>query len=81
MSNFMKLVIALALTGVTPTGALAASRHRGVHPRAYSGYAYVPAYNAYPNLGPPTLRRGYAAQAYGKDAEFNPYNGYIYLGP
>lgn len=39
MSNTVKLVVALALTAVTATGALAASRHKGVYPRAYSGYA------------------------------------------
>ena len=66
MSNTVKVVVALALTAVTATGALAASRHRGVHPRAYSGYAYAP-YKAYRNLGPPHgWARGwaYAHQAY-----------------
>ena len=44
MSNTVKLAVALALTAVTATGALAASQHRGTYPRAYSGYA-----NSYPN--------------------------------
>jgi len=78
MSNFMKLVIALALTGVTATGALAASRHRGVHPRAYSGYAYVPAYNAYPNLAEPTRASARTPPA---DWSYNYYTPYPYLGP
>ncbi len=40
MSNTMKLAIALALTAVTATGALAAS-HKATsgHPRAYDAYA------------------------------------------
>ena len=81
MSNFMKLVIALALTGVTATGALAATRHKGVHPRAYSGYAYVPAYasNAYPNLAEPTRGSAYAPRAYWW--AYNYYTPYPYLGP
>jgi len=44
MSNTVKLAVALALTAVTATGALAASQHRGTYPRAYGGYA-----NSYPN--------------------------------
>ena len=49
MSKTVKLAVALALTAVTATSALAAPRHRGVHPRAYS----APYYKVYPNLGPP----------------------------
>ena len=77
MSNTVRLAVALALTAVTATSALAASRHRGVHPRAYSGYAYVRAYNAYRNLAP-TL--GYALRAYSGAYAWG-YNPYPYLGP
>lgn len=38
MSNTVRLAVALALTAVTATGALAASQHRGAYPRVYSGY-------------------------------------------
>ena len=78
----LTVAAALALTGVTATGALAATRHKGVHPRAYSGYAYVPAYNAYPNLGRP---RGWAYahqahwRAYTPAYAYNPHH-YPYLG-
>jgi hypothetical protein len=89
MSNTVKLVVALALTAVTATGALAASRHKGVYPRAYSGYAYVPAFNAYPNtysvypnLAEPTRGWAYAPRAFwGGYNYFNLYNPYPYLGP
>jgi hypothetical protein len=67
MSNTVRLALALALTAVTATGALAASQHRGAHPRAYGGYAYSPdaAYGA-PQFrsalaaGPQTYRRAHA---------------------
>jgi len=39
LSNTVRLAVALALTAVTATGALAASQHRGAYPSAYSGYA------------------------------------------
>ena len=50
MSNTVRLAVALALTAVTATGALAASQHRGTYPRVYNGYAYSPdaAYGAPP---------------------------------
>lgn len=38
MSNTVRLAVALALTAVTATGALAASPHRGAYPRVHSGY-------------------------------------------
>ena len=39
MSNTVRLALALALTAVTATGALAASQHRAAHSRTYSGYS------------------------------------------
>lgn len=39
MSNTVRLAVALALTAVTATGALAASQHRGAHSRVFSGYS------------------------------------------
>ena len=51
MSNTVRLAVAVALTAVTATGALAASQHRATYPRLYGGYAYSPdvAYGAPPS--------------------------------
>ena len=68
----LTVAAALALTGVTATGALAATRH--------SGYAYVPAYasNAYPNRAEPTRASAHTPPA---DWSYNYYTPYPYLGP
>jgi hypothetical protein len=88
MSNTARLVVTLALTAVTATGALAASRHRGVQPRVDNDYAYANAYNAYPNpynaypnLAEPTGGRAYGARAYWWGANAPAYNAYPNLGP
>ena len=73
----LTVAAALALTGVTATGVLAATRH--------SGYAYVPAYNAYPdasyaypNLAEPTRA---SADTPAADWSYKYYPPYPYLGP
>jgi len=73
----LTVAAALALTGVTATGALAATRH--------SGYSYVPAYNAYPNASNayPNLAEPTRASAHTPPADwsYNYYTPYPYLGP
>ncbi len=88
MSNTARLLVTLALTAVTATGALAASRHRGVQPRVDNDYAYANAYNAYsnpynayPNLAEPAGGWAYAPRAYWWGAYSPAYNPYPYLGP
>jgi hypothetical protein len=61
MSNTMRLAVALALTAVTATGALAAPQHRGANPRTNSldaAYGAPPRGWAY--AVPQAYWRGYA---------------------
>jgi hypothetical protein len=67
----LTVAAALALTGVTATGALAATRHSGYN-------AYPNASNAYPNLAEPTRASAHTPPA---DWSYNYYTPYPYLGP
>lgn len=66
MSNTVRLAVAVALTAVTATGALAASQHRGAYPRVYSGYtnsldaAYGAPQRGWAYTAPQAYWRGYA---------------------
>ena len=66
MSNTVRFAVALALTAVTATGALAASQHRGANPRVYGGYTNsLDAAHGAPQRGwtytvPQAYWRGYA---------------------
>jgi hypothetical protein len=92
MSNTVRIAVALALTAVTATGALAASQNRGPYPRAYSGYAnsfgavYGAPVRGWANAVPQSYwgayRRAYNAYSSSLDTALGapPYAGY-YWGP